>query len=321
MLHLAIDRTNWQLGKKKVNVLVLGIVLPGKIFIPIVFDLLDKKGNSNQTERSDLLLRFIEIWNSCESRTKAVQEFILVADREFIGSEWFKAIVAAGFNFVIRLRKDDYHHQVAQSMGTNMRHLNDKIRHHIKKDGFFQTIITIKGAKYYYTVFKHRQTQSGDENEFFFVLSTIKETETIIISYDMRWGIECFFKHLKTNGFQLEQLNLKNNDSIALMIAILALVYMMCIKEGNNKKYSQNVKIKYSSDTNKKSFPAQSLFKYGNERLIIAIDSIEKLKAYLLKNTTNINTIQTNIIHKHKKSETEKIKISTLIEPQTKNVQ
>jgi hypothetical protein len=39
-LVLAIDRTNWDLGKKKINILALGIVLPGKIFIPIIFDLL-----------------------------------------------------------------------------------------------------------------------------------------------------------------------------------------------------------------------------------------------------------------------------------------
>lgn len=320
-LVLAIDRTNWDLGKKKINILALGIVLPGKIFIPIIFDLLDKKGNSNQSERSDLLSRFIELWNSCTCVSKSTHQFILTADREFIGSDWFKAIVDAGFDFVIRLRKDSYHHPVAQSLGINMSQLNDKIRQSIRNYGFFQTKINIKGRKYYYTVFRQRVQQSGDDNEFFFVLSTMQDKDTIIQAYDMRWGIECFFKHLKTNGFHLEDLNLKNAEAIGLMVAILGLVYMLSIKEGYDKKYEQSVKIKYNKSDNKKSFPAQSLFKYGNEHLLLSINSTQKLKAHLQKHVKKITPEQINLIEKQKKKEAEIIEQNNNILIKMQNVQ
>ncbi len=43
---ITIDRTNWQYGKKKINYLTIAIVYKG-VSIPIIFEDLNKKGNSN----------------------------------------------------------------------------------------------------------------------------------------------------------------------------------------------------------------------------------------------------------------------------------
>ena len=56
-LTLCIDRTNWQFGEHDYNILTLTIYHQG-IGVPILFELLDKKGNSNQEERIDLLELF-----------------------------------------------------------------------------------------------------------------------------------------------------------------------------------------------------------------------------------------------------------------------
>lgn len=45
-LHLSIDRTNWRWGKQDVNVLMLSIAYKG-IAIPLMWDLLPKRGNRN----------------------------------------------------------------------------------------------------------------------------------------------------------------------------------------------------------------------------------------------------------------------------------
>ena len=45
-LYLSMDRTNWQWGKKNINILMLSITYKG-IAIPLFWNLLDKKGNSN----------------------------------------------------------------------------------------------------------------------------------------------------------------------------------------------------------------------------------------------------------------------------------
>jgi hypothetical protein len=47
---IAIDRTNWKFGKQNINYLVTSIVYKN-ISIPIAWQMLDKKGNSNTQER------------------------------------------------------------------------------------------------------------------------------------------------------------------------------------------------------------------------------------------------------------------------------
>jgi len=56
---LALDRTNWQWGKKNINVLMLSIVAEGTA-IPLMWTFLNKQGASNTSERIELIERFIE---------------------------------------------------------------------------------------------------------------------------------------------------------------------------------------------------------------------------------------------------------------------
>ena len=61
--YLTLDRTNWEFGKFKINFLVLAIAYKG-VAIPLMWVLLNKKGNSNCEERIDLMKRFITCFGS-----------------------------------------------------------------------------------------------------------------------------------------------------------------------------------------------------------------------------------------------------------------
>ena len=54
--HLALDRTNWKFGRRHINILMLGVIHE-KVCIPLFWVLLDKAGNSNARERTDLMGR------------------------------------------------------------------------------------------------------------------------------------------------------------------------------------------------------------------------------------------------------------------------
>ena len=58
---LAVDRTQWDVGNTPVNILTLGVVYQGIAF-PLVWMMLDKKGNSNTDERIELMERFYELF-------------------------------------------------------------------------------------------------------------------------------------------------------------------------------------------------------------------------------------------------------------------
>ncbi len=79
--YLTMDRTNWKWGKSDINILMLAVVFKG-IAIPIYWELLDKRGNSDTKERIAIVQKFID---------KFGKECIagLFGDREFIGNEWF----------------------------------------------------------------------------------------------------------------------------------------------------------------------------------------------------------------------------------------
>lgn len=84
---LTLDRTTWELGSVCINILMLGVAYKGLAF-PLLWVLLDKKGNSDTAERLaliDKMLTFIEAEN-----TEAV-----VATREFTGNNWFKGLKSA----------------------------------------------------------------------------------------------------------------------------------------------------------------------------------------------------------------------------------
>ena len=53
-LVLSLDRTNWKFGEVNINILMLGVTYKGVAF-PLLFTMLDKRGNSNWEERTRLI--------------------------------------------------------------------------------------------------------------------------------------------------------------------------------------------------------------------------------------------------------------------------
>ncbi len=97
-LTAQVDRTNWAFGKVNINFLVMSVTV-GRLAVPIVWEQLPKKGNSNTKERILLLERFLEIVPASRIR-------VLLADREFIGDAWFKALLQRRIAYAIRVRNN-----------------------------------------------------------------------------------------------------------------------------------------------------------------------------------------------------------------------
>lgn len=97
--NLCLDRTNWKFGKKDINYLVLSWRINSQISVPLLFVELDKAGNSNTAERIDLLNIFNEIFGF--HRIKS-----LMADREFVGREWFEMLNKNQSPYYIRVKEN-----------------------------------------------------------------------------------------------------------------------------------------------------------------------------------------------------------------------
>ncbi len=116
----------------------------------------------------------------------------------------------------------------------------------------------------------------GDEVLIF--LTQIRPVGKTIDQYVKRWRIECLFRHLKTNGFHLEDLNLKPPSKSNLMMALLCLAYALSIRVAWNKQLSIR-RIEYPNQT---VFPAQSIFRCGLAILTAKCSSLLRFVDFLI---------------------------------------
>lgn len=97
---LSVDRTEWKFGHKTFNILTLGIVHQGVAF-PLLWWMLDKKGNSHTTERVDLFNEFTLLFSEYKIA-------FVTADREFLGHAWLSYLLSQPMiPFRIRIRQSD----------------------------------------------------------------------------------------------------------------------------------------------------------------------------------------------------------------------
>lgn len=96
-LILTLDRTNWKFGKQDINVLMATIAF-GDCSFPLCWSLLPTKGNSNHSQRKQILERSIKLLGKQRIRC-------LVADREFGSLKMFKYLKKEGINFHIRIKR------------------------------------------------------------------------------------------------------------------------------------------------------------------------------------------------------------------------
>ncbi|MDP3359583.1 MAG: hypothetical protein Q8S41_09570 [Lutibacter sp.] len=97
-LSLVLDRTNWKFGAKNINILMLGVSYKNVAF-PLMFKMLDKRGNSDTEERIDLIKKYIE-WFGKQSIN------CLLADREFVGGKWLEFLNKEDIRYYIRIRNN-----------------------------------------------------------------------------------------------------------------------------------------------------------------------------------------------------------------------
>ena len=96
-LTLVLDRTNWKVGRREINLLVLAVATR-RHRVGLMWTVLDRAGNSGATERIALIERYIALFGK-ESIG------LLLGDREFIGTEWLNYLMEKDIPFVIRMRE------------------------------------------------------------------------------------------------------------------------------------------------------------------------------------------------------------------------
>ena len=277
--YLTLDGTAWEFGQKKIHVLALCIVYGG-VSIPIWWEDLDKKGTSDFKERKAVIEQ--------ASRFLNLKGLILLADREYIGRQWLAYLKSKAIDFIIRLKEKVYKEHIdpiqlrvgSLDLFQKARYIKLQRLAQLKKyrTSGVSKVIQMNGENYTFVVFKNPKPQAKEPLLYF--ISSLEDRPKIIKAYPIRWSIECCFKHLKSNGFNMEEMGLKNPDKVKLMIAILVFLYVLCIREGieKTKKSTSNIWKKYK---NGKKTLAVSFFRKGLSWVQLQFSDLRSFIRYL----------------------------------------
>jgi hypothetical protein len=265
-IHLLLDGTSWSFGNTTYHFLVLSVLYEG-VSIPLFFVNLGKKGCSNFQERKRFLQQADKIYS--------LAGMTLIADREYVGRDWFTFLEQTlKMFYVIRLSLTDYKKEVTAS-GKDYA----KLFRPTQKEEVRECKVSIQGCTVRILVRENPHPDKVSEQWVILISNHFNRTKKRLYhTYRFRWQIECMFKHLKTNGFRLEDLGMKNPKKARLMLSIVIAAYIFCILEGTGLLHKRQIR----KDKQGKEYGSVSIFKHGFEFFNKHTLKIEDFIKYLL---------------------------------------
>ncbi len=176
-----------------------------------------------------------------------------MADREFIGGDWFEELVRCKIPFHIRIRGN----MKVQVPGKGYKKVfwlfnRLKVNQSLNYKGLVyigENLVYLSGTKTY--------IKSEKRNDILIIASFNKQDQAFL-NYKERWQIETMFRAMKTSGFNLEDTHLKDLERISKLIALIAVAFVWVYRIGIDKHLNiKKLKIK------KHGRRAFSFFKYG----------------------------------------------------------
>lgn len=240
---LSLDRTTWELGKHCYNILTLGIVHEGVAF-PVLWWILEKKGNSNTEERIGFLEEFSRLFPDA-------QIAFLCGDREFIGQAWVRyLLLEPSMPFRLRIRESDKIERNGKTLPARV------VFSHLSPGESQQ----LRGVCRVWGCRVAVEALRLEDGKFLVVISP-DATQGLVKDYALRWGIETLFGIFKTRGFCLEATHLTHPERLRKLFALLTLALCWSMLIGLFLQQIKPLSIK------KHGRKAKSLFRLGFDHL------------------------------------------------------
>ena len=242
---------------------MLGVAYKNVAF-PLMFSMLDKRGNSNTQERIDLINKYLD-WFGGHTID------CLLADREFVGDKWLGFLNENSIRYYIRIRNNfkvfSYQKQEEIPVFWLFNALKMNEFYHYPK------IVELHGEKCYLSGCK---TVDRDGKMEFLILVSFNQPEQAMAYYKQRWQIETLFKALKSSGFDIEQTHVTDLKRLERLFLLTMIAFVWCYRIGDFlDEHVKRIKIKTHGRR------AVSVFKNGLDFLS---------KCFL----TNINALNIN---------------------------
>ncbi len=242
---IAMDRTNWKFGESNINALVIAVVYDGLAF-PLLYKLMDKRGNSHTKERKEIIDRFIRLFGRKSMKS-------LVADREFVGEDWMEYLNSKEIEYHIRIRENFWVKDPRTGKELKAWWMFNDLK--INECKALYRIYYVNNQLCYLSASKIKNKEGVPELQ---VLISFKNPLDAQQLYSERWQIETAFRALKSSGFNIEDTHLTNLERIEKLFSIVTVAFTWAYLVGIH--LHENVKPIRMLKHGKR---AKSLLKYG----------------------------------------------------------
>ncbi len=240
---IAIDRTQWQLGKSWVNVLMLSISYR-QIAIPLFWTALETKGCCDDAEKQAIIEQFLAEITADNIR-------FLSPDREFASKDWLKYLVDQKLGFRLPIKANV---RISDKRGKLIN--ASKMCRTLKTD---QRVEFRRRRKVWNTAVFVGVCRKADGDHVIVISS--EQSGRILLEYGMRWEIETLFGILKTRGFRLEETPLTDAARVSKLLSWLTLAGCWALLAGEFESAETPMKIKKHGRAEK------SIFRLGFDTL------------------------------------------------------
>jgi hypothetical protein len=210
--HLALDRTQWKLGARDVNILMLAVVTR-RARVPLIWSVLDNRGGtSDSAERIALMRRYLALFGAASVR-------MLLADREFVGRAWMSFLNENNIPFAIRMKE-----KLVVTTEDGRRLALGSLLRRCRGVRTFRAALDHDDARHatrapLWLSFAARRLDDGT----LLIVASNTPARAALAAYRKRWAIECLFGDTKTRGLNLEDTRLVMPRKLDLLIGLVAL--------------------------------------------------------------------------------------------------
>jgi transposase len=142
-------------------------------------------------------------------------------------------------------------------------------------------VISIVVNEQVYVIVMTKNFKNDRKEPYIYFISNRNNAHEILRHYAERWKIECCFRHLKTNGFDIEVMNFKKDQKIELMMGVVAMTYALAIRVGILSHIIKPISMKKYK--NGKKYLEISVFRKGMEIIEAILTGINDFVRYLCR--------------------------------------
>lgn len=213
-VYVIIDRTNWYIGKSKINIFMLSVAYEG-VAIPICWHLLNKAGSSSFKEQKRLLNEFI-------TRFGTEQIAGILGDREFMNHRLLSWLNKKNVPYYLRIKEGTQLYIRGKKWWSAKKCFNHL---KLKEQCIFDMTVEIGKNKVFLA-------GSRSERGELMIVVTNRHPKNAIAIYLRRWEVENLFQNLKGRGFRFEETHLTKQERISKLMALLAVGFAWAHKVG-----------------------------------------------------------------------------------------